>query len=63
MSSINTKHLLSASDMMELGFSRSMTYQLLNRRDFPAIKIGRRLFVKYDSLMEWLEAHENSATE
>ena len=57
------KELLNAADLVNLGFSRAMAYQLLNRRDFPAIKIGRRLFVKHDSLMEWLEAHENCATE
>lgn len=50
--------MLGAADLVNLGFSRAIAYQLLNRADFPTVKIGRRLFVRYDRLIEWLEAHE-----
>lgn len=57
----NTK-MLSAVDLVEMGFSRAVAYQLLNRADFPAVRIGRRLFVRYDRLMAWLEEHEGGQT-
>lgn len=50
--------MLCAADLVSLGFSRAIAYQLLNRADFPTVRIGRRLFVRYDRLIEWLEAHE-----
>lgn len=50
--------MLCASDLVDMGFSRAIAYQLLNRADFPTVRIGRRLFVRYDRLIEWLEAHE-----
>lgn len=54
----NGAKMLCAADLVDLGFSRAIAYQLLNRADFPTVKIGRRLFVRYDRLIEWLEAHE-----
>ena len=54
----NSAKMLGAADLVNLGFSRAIAYQLLNRADFPTVKIGRRLFVRYDRLIEWLEAHE-----
>ncbi len=51
--------MLCAVDLMSMGFSRAIAYQLLNRSDFPTVQIGRRKFVRYDRLMEWLNSHEN----
>lgn len=43
---------LSARDLAELlGISRSAAYALFHREDFPTLKIGRRLLVTHDALM------------
>ena len=45
---------LSARDLAELlGISRSAAYALFHREDFPTLKIGRRLLVTHDALMQW----------
>lgn len=51
--------MLSAADIMALGFSRIAAYQLLNRQDFPTVRIGRRLYVRYDRFIEWMDSHAN----
>ena len=57
---ISGAKMLGASDLVDLGFSRNIAYQLLNRADFPTIRIGRRLYVRSDRLAEWLEQHEGA---
>ena len=38
-----------------LGISRANGYALLHRADFPALRIGKRLSVPKDMLLEWIE--------
>jgi len=39
-----------------LGIGRNVAYELVQREDFPAIKIGeRRIVVPADGLRRWLE--------
>ena len=46
---------LSARDLAELlGISLIAAYSLFHREDFPTLKIGRRLLVTHDALMQWL---------
>ena len=52
--------MLSAPDLVQMGFSRALAYQLFNSDGFPTVKIGRRLFVRSDRLMEWLKEHEKT---
>ena len=42
-----------------LRISRSAAYALLNRPDFPAIRIGRTVRVSRDSFVDWLQKQEN----
>ena len=51
--------MLSAPDLMALGFTRLKTYELFNRQDFPTVRIGRRLYVRYDRFVEWMDSHAN----
>ena len=51
--------MLSAGDLVNMGFSRAIAYQLFHREDFPTVRIGKRLFVRRDRLMQWLEDQEN----
>lgn len=39
-----------------LGISRSNAYILLHSKSFPTIKIGRRMIVPKNKLIEWMEA-------
>ena len=36
-----------------LGVSKPTVYQLMNRADFPAFKIGTRTLVSVEGLREW----------
>lgn len=38
-----------------LGISRSGAYQLLRRKGFPTVHIGKRMIVPRDLLIKWLE--------
>lgn len=47
---------LNAADIAKvLGISRSGAYNLLHRKDFPTILIGKRLLVSRDKFLEWME--------
>lgn len=37
-----------------LGVSKPKVYELMNRTDFPAFKLGRRTLVSVDGLREWI---------
>ena len=39
-----------------LRISRTMAYELVNRANFPAVRIGRAIRVPRDALLRWLEA-------
>lgn len=55
--------LLSAKDIQNIGFSRSMVYDLMSRADFPVIRIGSRKFVRSDKFFSWLEEQETNKEE
>ena len=38
-----------------LGISRAEAYQLLNTATFPTLRIGKRLLVPKDKLIDWIE--------
>ena len=40
-----------------LGISRSGAYALVQSAGFPALKIGSRIVVPKDELLEWIHAH------
>lgn len=46
--------LMSAKDLQKLGISRSMSYNLLNRKDMPVVKIGSRKLIIRDDFINWL---------
>ncbi len=46
--------MMTANDIQNIGFSRTMAYQILNRNDVPVVIIGERKFVKKDSFFDWL---------
>ena len=52
--------MLTAEDLQNFGFTRSMAYAFLNREDVPVIKIGKRKFIRKEKFYEWLEKQERS---
>lgn len=52
--------MLTAEDLQNFGFTRSMAYAFLNREDVPVIKIGKRKFIRKEKFYEWLEEQERS---
>lgn len=56
----NTPEILSAKDLQDMGFSRSMSYALFNRVDVPVIHIGKRKFIRHEKFLEWLAEQERT---
>ena len=49
------KMLLTVDELRKAaGFSRPMAYQLVNRADFPKVRIGRRIMIPVKQFEEWL---------
>ncbi len=53
-----TTEILSAKDLQDMGFSRSMAYALFNRADVPVIHIGKRKFIRREKFLDWLAEQE-----
>ena len=56
----NIPEILSAKDLQDMGFSRSMASALFNRADVPVIRIGKRKFIRREKFLEWLAAQERT---
>ena len=54
----NIAMMLSANDIQTMGFTRTMAYNILNREDVPAVKIGSRKFIQRDKFFDWLDSRE-----
>mgnify|MGYP004609842925 FL=1 len=50
----HTPEILSAKDLQDMGFSRSMSYALFNREDIPVICIGKRKFIRREKFLDWI---------
>ena len=59
----HTPEILSAKDLQDMGFSRSMAYALFNKVDVPVIRIGKRKFIRREKFMEWLAEQERTNEE
>ena len=59
----HTPEILSAKDLQDMGFSRSMSYALFNREDIPVIHIGKRKFIRREKFFEWLAEQERTDRE
>lgn len=52
----NLPAVLNANQLADvLGISRAGAYQLLHQEAFPTLRIGKRLLVPRDRLLEWIE--------
>lgn len=55
--------MMTAEDLQNFGFTRSMAYAFLNRKDVPVIRVGKRKFIRREKFYEWLEEQERSGGE
>ncbi len=51
--------IMSAKNLQAMGFSRSMAYRLLQGDLIPVVIIGKRRFIRHETLLEWLSAQEH----
>ena len=40
-----------------LGISISSSYELMHEKDFPALRIGKRIVVPKEAFIQWVEQH------
>lgn len=53
---ITNKMTLSVMEVASiLQISRGMAYQLVKRKDFPKLRIGKRIIIPRDGLIDWLK--------
>ena len=58
------KHYMNADDISRyLGLSRSCVYALMHDRDFPALRIGKRLLVSCRDFEAWIEKQKQNHSE
>lgn len=43
-----------AEAAVELGVSRPVMYDIVSREDFPKVRVGRRIIIPRQGLVEWL---------
>jgi len=58
------KLLLKPSEVTQiLGIGRSMTYELINQKVIPSIRVGRCIRVSKESLEQWIKDNEIGTTD
>lgn len=54
------KLTITVKEMAELlGVGRPMAYALVNRSDFPVIRLGRKIVIPIEKLKQWMDDHIN----
>ena len=59
---IYQKTLWGIHELQQDGFSRSMSYKLLNRADLPIVQIGNRRYIHRELFQKWLEDQATGRT-
>lgn len=56
------KLTLTVSDLQHaLGIGKNQAYDLVNRADFPKIRVGRKILIPRDALSRWLDKQTQQA--
>lgn len=53
--------MISANELQDMGFSRSLAYKLLQGDIIPVITVGKRRFVRQSALLRWLAEQEQKS--
>ena len=57
------KRYYSPKDIREItGISRAQVYNIMNRTDFPAVRIGKRIIVPIEAFNRWLDEQTQKRT-
>ena len=57
------KIALTVPDIQQaLGISKNTAYELVNRADFPKLRVGKRILIPRDAFMRWLEAQTENVS-
>lgn len=44
-----------------LGISKQGAYNLMNSASFPTLRVGKRVLVSTEKLLEWMNAHSDNS--
>ncbi|MFT8347754.1 helix-turn-helix domain-containing protein [Clostridium saccharoperbutylacetonicum] len=57
MTNVTEKIIITPKEFMEeFGFGRNTTYEdLFKRKDFPCFRIGKKIFINRNKLVEWFD--------
>ena len=50
--------IMSAKELQDMGFSRSLAYKILQGDILPVVSIGKRRFIRQTVLLKWLAEQE-----
>ena len=50
--------MMSAKELQDMGFSRSLAYKILQGEILPVVSIGKRRFIRQTVLLKWLAEQE-----
>lgn len=60
----NDKLTYSVTELMKvLGIGRNNAYELVNRPDFPSLRIAKRILIPKKELNEWISANVSKEME
>lgn len=55
---------MTVSDVQKaMNIGRNTAYDLVNRADFPKIRLGRKIIIPRDAFMRWLDEQTNTEGE
>lgn len=56
------KLTMNVADLQQaLGIGRAQAYELVNRADFPTIRLGRKILIPRDAFLRWLDKQTEQA--
>ena len=57
------KVVLTVQEVQQLtGLGKNTVYQMVNRADFPKLRVGKRILIPCDAFMRWLEAQTENVS-
>jgi len=53
---------MTVSDLQQaMGIGRNAAYDLVNRADFPKVRVGKKIVIPRDAFLRWLDRQANQA--
>lgn len=58
-----SKLLWTVTDLQQvIGCGRRQAYEMVNRKDIPTIRLGKRIYIPRDAFIRWLDSRTESVT-